>query len=132
MQINKNANKHCIVYIDGKSGRGKTHLLKAIAKYIRSKGEVALTCGTTGKAALHLQGGRTAHNLFNIPVKAAGLPEEEVQWEQPCNVGEHTARADLIRNCTAILWDEFANAHQRDVKKGDLPPLLPPPPQKMM
>jgi len=109
--------KPCLIYIDGKFGRGKTHVLKAVSRFIRAQGKIALTCGTTGKASLHLEGGRTAHNLFNIPVKPAGLPEEDIQWEQGCNLKPGTARAELILNCAAILWDEFASANQKDVDK---------------
>ena len=106
-----------VMYIDGKSGRGKTHLLKTIALFIRAQGKIALTCGTTGKAALHLEGGRTAHNLFKIPVKPTGLPEEQMGWEQPCDISINSPRAELIRESMAILWDEWPSANKRDVQK---------------
>jgi hypothetical protein len=60
-------------FIEGKPGRGKTFLLDTIASFLRSQGLIVLIVGTSALAATLYEGGRTAHNLFKIPVTKVSL-----------------------------------------------------------
>ena len=56
------------MFIDGRPGRGKTFVVDAIIKKLRSEGKIVLTVGTSALAASLHERGRTAHSLFEIPV----------------------------------------------------------------
>ena len=57
-----------LMYIDGRSGRGKTLLMKTIIAAVRAQGEVVTCSATAGLAGLNYEGGTTAHATFKIPV----------------------------------------------------------------
>jgi hypothetical protein len=60
------------IFIEGKPGRGKTFLLDAVCCSVRSNGLIVTVVGTSALAATLYEGGRTAHNFFQIPVHAVG------------------------------------------------------------
>ena len=68
-----------LMYVDGRSGRGKTLLMKVITAAVRAQGDIVLCSATTGLAALNHEGGTTAHAIYKIPVTGS----EEVPQ---CNV----------------------------------------------
>ena len=57
-----------ILFIDAPGGTGKTFLLNLFLAKIRARGDVALATASSGIAATLLQGGRTAHSTFKIPI----------------------------------------------------------------
>ena len=57
-----------LMYVDGKSGRGKTLLMKVLTAALRAEGKIVLCTATTGLAALNHEGGCTAHSMYKIPV----------------------------------------------------------------
>jgi hypothetical protein len=56
------------VFLEGKPGRGKTYVVDTLCCDIRSRNLIVLVVGTTALAATLSEGGRTAHNLFRVPV----------------------------------------------------------------
>ena len=56
-------------FVDGPGGTGKTFLYNTILAKIRSCNEIALDVASSGIAALLIDGGRTAHSWFKIPIK---------------------------------------------------------------
>ena len=46
-----------LMYVDGRSGRGKTLLMKVITAAVRAQGDIVLCSATTGLAALNHEGG---------------------------------------------------------------------------
>jgi PIF1 helicase. len=60
-------------FIEGKPGRGKTFVLDALCCRLRSDGLIVLIVGTSALAATLYEGGRTAHNLFQLPVTEVWL-----------------------------------------------------------
>lgn len=68
IQIIEAKNSHCI-FVDGRAGRGKTHLAKYLIQNERAKGNIALVCATSGLASLLYEGGYTAHSLFGLPIQ---------------------------------------------------------------
>jgi predicted ATPase len=59
---------HQMYFIDGKAGRGKTFLVRAICDTIRSQGDIVIIAGSTALSATLYERGRTAHSIFGIPV----------------------------------------------------------------
>jgi chromosomal replication initiation ATPase DnaA len=57
------------LFIEGKPGYGKTFVLDAVACTLRSQRLIVLIVGSSALAATLYKEGRTAHNLFQIPVK---------------------------------------------------------------
>ena len=54
--------------INSPGGYGKTNLFTAILSAVRSKGKIALAVAPTGLAAENMEGGRTCHSRFKIPI----------------------------------------------------------------
>ena len=77
--------------MDSPGGSGKTFLYSAILDKIRSTGHIALAVATSGIAALLLDGGCTAHSLFQIPFE---LHEDSV-----CNISHGTDHAASKSYC---------------------------------
>jgi hypothetical protein len=55
-------------FLEGKPGRGKTFVINAVANHLRAGAHIVLIVGSSALAATLYEGGRTAHNLFQIPV----------------------------------------------------------------
>lgn len=55
-------------FLEGKPGRGKTFVVDAMCSQLRGQNVIVLIVGSSALAATLYEGGRTAHNLFQIPV----------------------------------------------------------------
>jgi hypothetical protein len=55
-------------FVEGKPGRGKTFVVDAICSQLRGQAFIVLIVGSSALAATLYEGGRTAHNVFQIPV----------------------------------------------------------------
>jgi superfamily II DNA or RNA helicase len=55
-------------FIDDPGGTGKTYIENLFLKKIRGNGDIALIIASSRIAALLLDGGRTAHSQFKIPI----------------------------------------------------------------
>jgi hypothetical protein len=93
--------------INAPGGCGKTFLFECLSSYVRSKGLIALCCASTGIAAWNLEGGRTAHSMFKIPINA--------DEDSTSNIRAQTSEAAVIREATIIIWDEIFNVHQHNI-----------------
>lgn len=87
------------MYVNGGARCGKTFLLNTIPLTIRAQGMLALSCATTGFAAELFSGGRTAHNLFGIPVK-----HEPTDLSKPAShITPNSQEADLVRAASLFV-----------------------------
>jgi len=55
-----------LLFVDGKAGRGKTYLVRAICNKIRSLGKIVIPTATSAFAAQGYAGGRTTHSAFKV------------------------------------------------------------------
>ncbi|XP_044450928.1 uncharacterized protein [Triticum aestivum] len=94
-----------IIFVDGHGGTGKTYLWKAITTRLRSEGKIVLAVASSGVAALLLQGGRTAHSTFNIPINLTD--------QSTCYIKQGSDVADLLMRTSLILWDEAPMANKQ-------------------
>ena len=93
-------------FVDGVGGAGKTFLYSCLLSGVRAQPNgVALSVASSGIAALLLQGGRTAHSRFKIPVK--GLDKDSC-----CFISKQSPEAALIRAADLIVWDEAPMMHR--------------------
>lgn len=57
-----------IFYLDAPAGCGKTYIQRVLMSYVKSKNQVVLPVAFTGIAASLVEGGRTLHNQFKLPI----------------------------------------------------------------
>ncbi|XP_004305217.1 PREDICTED: ATP-dependent DNA helicase PIF1-like [Fragaria vesca subsp. vesca] len=97
-----------LFFVDGPGGTGKTYLYRALLANLRRMNHIVLATTSSGIAANIMPGGRTARSRFKIPLKV--LPSSM------CSIGKQSSRAQLVRDSTAVIWDE-APMTNRDVFK---------------
>jgi hypothetical protein len=90
--------------VDAPAGSGKTFLFKHLANFVRMNGEICLCLASTGIAAENMQGGRTAHSRFKLPIP--------VLEDSVCGVKLQSSDATVIREAKLILWDEVFNINR--------------------
>ena len=78
-----------VFFIDGPAGTGKTFVYNTLLANVRSKGNIALAVASSGIAALLLDGGRTAHSRFKIPLVTNETSN--------CNISVQSDLATLIK-----------------------------------
>lgn len=75
-----------IIFLDAPGGTGKTFLLNLILAKIRSQDKIAIAVASSGIAATLLDGGRTAHSAFKLPLN---LNNNELPT---CNMGKKSGK----------------------------------------
>ena len=70
-------------------------------------GKIALAVASSGIAAELLEGGRTAHSRFKIPIP---INESSV-----CSISAQSNDAKLLRKTSLIIWDEIMMSHVHQV-----------------
>ncbi|XP_062189934.1 uncharacterized protein LOC133892964 [Phragmites australis] len=93
-----------LIFVEGYGGTGKTYLWKAITTKLRSERKIVLAVASCGIAALLLQGGRTAHSRFHIPLN--------ITDESTCEIKQGSHLAGLLSKTSIILWDEAPMTHR--------------------
>jgi hypothetical protein len=91
-------------FIDGLGGTGKTFFYSCLLSTVRAQGRVAIAVASSGIAALLLDGGRTAHSRFKIPVQ--GLNNTST-----CYISRDSKLAALLQAAALIVWDEAVMMH---------------------
>ena len=91
----------------------QTFLLNLTLAKIRSLKSVALAVASSGIAATLLDGGKTAHSAFKIPLdlSKSGYPS--------CSINRGTAKAAVIKNAKIIVWDEVTMTHKKAMEAVD-------------
>ena len=94
--------------INSPGGYGKTLVLKVLAAKIRSEGGIVICVASTGLAAQNLEGGRTAHSRFKIPI--------DILEDSTCSIKSQSSLAKLIRISKLIIWDEVFSCHRFNIE----------------
>ncbi|XP_074371907.1 uncharacterized protein LOC141712757 isoform X3 [Apium graveolens] len=100
--VHTNAGGFYFMY--GPGGTGKTFLWSTILARLRSEGKIVLAVASSGIASLLIEGGRTAHSRFKIPID----PNEFTY----CKIKQNTYLAELITNTSLVIWDEAPMTHR--------------------
>jgi hypothetical protein len=96
---------HLAFFVDGLGGTGKTFLYSCLLSTVRAQGRVAIAVASSGIATLLLDGGRTAHSCFKIPVQ--GLNSTST-----CYISRDSELAALLQAAALIVWDEAVMMHR--------------------
>ena len=90
--------------LDAPAGCGKTFLFNLLAYFVRMTGGICLCLASTGIAAENMEGGRTAHSRFKLPIP--------VMEDSVCGIKLQTSEATVIKEARLILWDEVFNINR--------------------
>ncbi|KIH54434.1 hypothetical protein ANCDUO_15421 [Ancylostoma duodenale] len=102
-----------IFFLDAPGGTGKTFLINLLLAEVRREDGIALAIASSGIASTLLDGGRTAHSALKLPLDLA-------HSENPvCNIGKNSGKAQVLRMCKVIVWDECTMAHKRALEALD-------------
>ena len=96
-----------IFFLDAPGGTGKTFLLDLLLSKVRSNNKVALAVASSGIAATLLEGEKTAHSTFKLPLNLL-LEETPI-----CSITKQSARGKLLQNTDLIVWDECTMSHRK-------------------
>ncbi|GBP20921.1 hypothetical protein EVAR_80741_1 [Eumeta japonica] len=97
-------------FLDAPGGTGKTFVISLILAEIRSNNGIALAVASSGIAATLLDGGRTAHSVFKLPLNIQNNPDAV------CNIKKQSSMATVLKRCKLIIWDECTMAHKHSLE----------------
>lgn len=90
------------IFLDGPGGSGKTYLYSTLISYLRSIEKAVIAIAWTGIAATLLEGGRTVHSMFKLPVP--------LLQSSSCDLRLFSPQALQIKEADIIIWDEVTMA----------------------
>jgi len=93
-----------LYFLDGPGGTGKTFTENTILARLRKDGHVCLASASSGIAAILLQGGRTAHSQFKIPLSCDA--------STMLGISKQSSLAKLLQETELIIWDEAPMMHR--------------------
>ena len=105
--VNDDTHVNRLFFLNAPRGYGKTFLIEALLSTVRGLGKIALAVASLGIAAELLEGGRTAHSRFKIPIP---INESSV-----CNISLQSDLVKLIQKTSLIIWDEIMMSHVHQV-----------------
>ena len=72
-----------------------------------------MAVASSGIAATLLDGGRTAHSAFKLPLNIQNNPDAV------CNIKKQSSMATVLKQCKIIIWDECTMAHKHSLEALD-------------
>ena len=104
-----------LFFVHSAGGGGKTFVCNTIAAAVRfgahENRKVALCVASSGIASLLLDGGRTAHSRFKIPI-----PVHENSF---CSIKKDSVLSHVLKQTGIIIWDEVPMQHKFAVEALD-------------
>ncbi|XP_076038381.1 uncharacterized protein LOC143023662 [Oratosquilla oratoria] len=101
------------IFLNAPGGTGKSFVLNMLLDSVRSQGKIALAVASSGIAATALHGGRTAHNMFKIPLM-------EYNEIRTCGIKKNSELARLLQMTSLIVWDEVVMANKNTLTALDI------------
>ena len=89
-----------LFFVDGSGGTGKIFIENLLLTHIRSQGHIALVVASSGITVILLDGGRTSHSRFRIPI--------DITSESIYSISAQSDIIKLIRMIKLIIWDEVS------------------------
>ena len=103
------------IMIHGRPGRGKTYLMRNVIASLRKGGRVVTVTASSAKAALHYDGGITAHKGFGIKVPPEG--EEHTRLES--KYGPNHRNSKLVLASSLLVIDEITMLNRQTFEAID-------------
>lgn len=102
-----------LFFLDAPGGTGKTFLINLLLAKTRMHKCIALAVASSGIAATLLNGGRTAHSAFKLPLD---LTRQDTPL---CNISKSSAMAKVLQKAKLIVWDECTMSHKGALEAVD-------------
>lgn len=99
-----------IIFLDALGGTGKTFLINLLLAKVRQQRKIAIAAESSAIAATLLEGGKTAHSAFKLPLNL------NFNESPQCNISKQSNMAQVLRECKLIVWDECTMAHKGGVE----------------
>jgi len=87
-----------VFFLDGLGGLGKTFVYNVLLASIRQDGHITIRVASSDIATLLLEGGRTSHSVFKIPIA--------IGRDSMCPIPVQSDFVELFRKAKLIVWDE--------------------------
>jgi hypothetical protein len=100
-----------IFFVDGLGGLGKTFVYNVLLALVRRNGHITIGVAFSSIVVLLLEGGRTSHLVFKIPI-ALGR-------DSMCSILVQSDFAELLQEAKLIVWDEVLAQHRHCVEVVD-------------
>jgi len=100
-----------LFFVNGPGGCGKSFLWNTLAHSVRGQELIVWCIASSGIAALILIGGQTAHSALSIPI--------DIHDESFCSINKGTMKAELLQQCSLIIWDELPMQHRHVIEAVD-------------
>ena len=100
-----------LFFLDAPGGTGKTFVLSAIQDFLRARRKQVIAVATSAVAAVLLDGGRTAHSVFKIPIP--------VTAESTCSFSINSDTGHTLQQVDLIIWDEIVMCHRHCIETVD-------------
>ncbi|KNZ75214.1 hypothetical protein J132_03935 [Termitomyces sp. J132] len=100
-----------MIFIHSAGECGKTFVCNTLASVIQSNEDVAISVASSEIAALLLEGGRTAHSRFKIPIPTL---ESSI-----ANIKRAGQLSQLLLHTKVIIWDEVSMEHINAIDSVD-------------
>ncbi|GFW18334.1 ATP-dependent DNA helicase [Trichonephila clavipes] len=97
-------------FLDSPGGTGKTFLINLLLAKIRYERSIAIAVASSGIAATLIDGGKTAHSAFKLPLNLHH--SESIN----CNISKQRDMAHVLREAKLIIWDECTMAHKKGIE----------------
>ena len=102
-----------LYFLDSPGGTGKTFVTNLLLAKVRQQSKIALAVASSGIAAYSLEGGKTAHSTFKLPLDLAGVDTPT------CNIVKGTGAAEVLKQASLIVWDECTMSHKAALEAVD-------------
>lgn len=96
--------EHHVFFLHSAGGGGKTYVCNTIAAAVRARRRVALCVASSGIASLLLDGGRTSHSRFHIPIN--------IDETSRCKIKRNDFLHKTLELTDIIIWDEAPMQHR--------------------
>ncbi|CDF37506.1 partial DNA helicase [Chondrus crispus] len=97
-----------LFFLDAPGGTGKTFVLSAIQDFLRTRRKQVIAFATSAVAAVLLDGGRTAHSVFKVPIP--------VSAESTCSFSANSDTGRTLQQVDLIIWDEIVMCHRHCIE----------------
>jgi hypothetical protein len=98
-------------FLHSAGGGGKTFVCNTVAAAVRSREKVALCVASSGIASLLLDGGRTSHSRFHIPIP--------IHDKSFCTIKKGSDLHRTLQSTGVIIWDEVPMQHKHCIEALD-------------
>ncbi|CDF40383.1 ATP dependant DNA helcase [Chondrus crispus] len=103
--------QHRLFFLDASGGTGKTFVFSAIQDFLRTRRKQFIAVATSAVAAVLLDGGRTAHSVFKVPIP--------VSAESTCSFSANSDTGRTLQQVDLIIWDEIVMCHRHCIETVD-------------